>query len=349
MALRLLAAFGLSILLSACRTTSSATRPDAADTTGRPPGQTSSIAGYTEYYRLLRFNALDQIVLCYPTADPRHEADVVAVARDAQGRPTLVTRYFFGNPGTRGEWTSMRIEYNFYPSTGQLVERRTYHDPNGAPMEVRGAYGQEILFKAGQLTMRRLIDQNNKPIVNVRQVIRSLFKEERPGTIVQEWFFGNGKQYFGIGTDNPGQPFGDMPPEAYFRRFTVNAAGELVREEVWGIEKRAIEYPGGEIVRAYELNECGQPQNIAYLDEQGAMRPNRDGIVREKLRYDDFGRLVEWQAFGETGVPRARSDDGAAAIVFHYRPFDGVLVGVDRFDANGDPLPADTTTVGDGG
>lgn len=315
-------------------------RASSASDTARPAsGRVSTIPGYTEYYRLMRFNALDQIVLCYPTVDPKGEAAVYAVARDLNGRPVKITRTFFGNPETQKDWTTMNVEYNYYPSTAMLVERRTYHDPTGAPMEVRGAFGMEVLYKGGQLTMRRLIDINGKPIVDKKMVIRSLFREDRPSAMIQEWFFGNGKQYRGIGTDVPGQPFGELPPDAYFRRFEVDARGEVVREEAWDINKRPIAYPGGEIVRAYEHDECGMPKLVVYLDEKGRERPNADGIVRESMRYDDHGRPREWQAFGVTGMPHARSEDGAAAMIFRYRDFDGALVGVDLFDVNGEPIP----------
>jgi hypothetical protein len=344
MSLRHFPALVATVLIASCGGGTTATRTDG-DSTKTSTGRTSTIPGYTEFYRLVRFNALEQIVFCYPTSDPRGEGDVVGVARDAEGRPTMITRFFFGNPENRAEWTSMRIEYTYYPSTATMVERRTYLDPSGAPLEVRGAWGYELQYKKGdRLSMRRIIDQNGKPIINVRQVIRSLYKEERPGTIVQEWFFGNGKQYFGIGTDDPGRPFGDMPPEAYFRRYTVNERGDLVREEVWGIDKTAMPYSGGEMVRAYELNDCGQATQILYLDLNGRSRVNIDGIAREQLEYDDHGRLVKWQSFGETGVPHARSIDGAAAIVYRYREFDGVLVGIELFDANGDPIASPQAT-----
>jgi hypothetical protein len=337
-ALFLSLALTLPCFLTSCSGSAAAARAADADSTSRRAGRVTSIPGYSEYYRLMRFNGLDQIDFCYPTSDPVGEPLAFAVARDLNGRPTTITRFFFGNPENRAEWTTMRIEYTYYPSTAMLVERRTYHDPSGAPMEAFGAYGEEVLYKGGQLTMRRAIDANGKPIINVRMVVRSLFKEERPGTIVQEWFFGNGKQYFGIGTDKPGEPFADMPGDAYFRRYTVDTRGEVVREEVWGLEKRAIPYPGGELVRAYEVNECGQTTSVVYLDEEGNERPNSDGIERETMRYDDAGRIAEWQAFGITGVPKGRSVDSAAAMIFHYREFDGVLVGVDRFDEKGNPI-----------
>jgi hypothetical protein len=335
-----------SAIVASCGGSSTTTRTDAgADSVPAPAGRTSTIPGYTEYYRVMRYNGLDQIVFCYPTNDPKSEPDVYAVARDINGRPTTITRYFFGNPETRVEWTTMRIAYNYYPSTAQMVERRTYHDVAGGPIAVRGGYGVEVMYKGGQLTMRRLIDQNDKPVMNTPIVVRSFFKEERPGTIVQEWFFGNGKQYFGIGNDQPGTPFGDMPPPAYFRRYSVNARGDVVREEVWGIEKTAIPYPGGELVRAYELDECGMPIAITYLDESGRARPNADGIARETRRYDDFGRLTEWQAFNERGTPQARRDDGAAAMRLRYRAFDGVLIGIERFDEQGNVIATDTATA----
>lgn len=325
-------------MIAGCGGGASSTRERSVDTVATPL-RTSTIPGYTEYYRTMRYNAVGRIVFCNPTVDPRSEADVFAVSRDLAGRPTMVSRYFYGNIDTKTEWQTLRIDYTFYPSTATLVERRTYHDAVGAPKGVRGAHGQELLYKSDQITMRRLIDQAGKPLEGVRSVIRSLYREERPGTIVQEWFFGNGKQYRGIGTDEHGSPFADMPEGAYFRRFTVNVNGELVREEVWGIDKQAMPYPGGEIVRAYEHNDCGQITTIGYLDEQGRTRPNADGIAREALRHDAYGRVVEWRAFDESGAPRSRSEDSAAAIVFRYRDFDGVLLGIDRFDANGHALP----------
>lgn len=345
----LIAAFvTIAIALGACRSGAPGARDgEGADTSARARQRTSSIPGYTEFYRLMRYNAFGQIVLCYPTQDPKGEPDVFAVARDINGRPKTITRFFFGNHDTRSEWTTMQIAYTYYPSTAMLVERRTYHEGTGAPKQVRGAFGVEVLNKGGLLTMRRLIDKEGEPIVGVPIVVRSLFKEERPGTNIQEWFFGNGKQYRGQGTDDPGMPFGDMPQQAYFRRFTVSPRGEVVREEVWGLDKRAMPFPGGEIVRAYEQNHCGQTSQIAYLDEHGEVRSNDDGIVRETLQYDGSGRLVEWRAYGEGGSPHQRRSDSAAGLVFRYRDFDGVLVAIERYNAKGDTLaPLTSEAIG---
>jgi hypothetical protein len=302
-----------------------------------------SLDDYHEFYRLLRVNAIEGYVPCYPTSAPGSEPQVYGVRRDTLGRPVEISRFFFGNLDGREGWATMRIQYLANDSTGIQLQRRLYFGPGGIPLGVRGGVSEEVLSrKDGRLLLRRLIDTDGKLLSRVSYVTESIYRDSSKinGWLTQEWHFGNGRMHYGTGSDNPASSFAEMPAQgAYYRRYQVNDKGELIREELMGLERRPVPYPGGELVHAYELNDQGQPARMTFLDGSGHPMTDSSGIAAVTYRYDDHGRIVEWQAMGIDGQPVGRRPDGVAAIRWNYRPFDGVLLGSEEFDAKGNPLP----------
>jgi hypothetical protein len=304
------------------------------------PSHAQSLDDYREFYRLLRINATEQILPCYPATNPQSESRVIGVKRDSMGRVTEVTRFFFGNVDVSGDWSTMRIDYLKNDSTGIMLQRRRFYGPGGRPVGYRSATAEEVLFRNGRLLLRRLMDGDGNLLAHVNDITQSLFRDSSAmnGKVLQEWRYANGRQHYGTGSDGPLTWFAPIPEGAYYRNFSVDSHGELVREEVWSLERKRIPYPGGEMIRTYELNDCGQPVRVTYLSDEGKPMVDSAGVAYETMSYDDHGRLVDWKAFGAEGEPHGRGSDGVAAVRLTYRPFDGQLVREERFDAKGNAL-----------
>jgi hypothetical protein len=306
------------------------------------PLAAQSIHDYTEFYRLLRVNAREEVVLCYPTRSPESEPVVYTVRRDSLGRVTEATRFFFGNIDPHAAWTTMRITWQRNDSTKIQAQRRRYYSASGQRVPYGGGWGEDVISRTtGELLYRRLVDEWDEPMKDVPIVTMSMYHDS-VATIFQEWRFGNGKQVAGagIGADHPVSSFAPLPKEAYYRRYQVDSAGNLISEEALSFERQHLSFPRGEIIRHYELNECGLPVRIAYLDGDEHPMADSQGIAWEQLIYDDYGRVVEWHAFNLDGEPQGRGEDGAASIKLNYRTFDGVLLSQELFDAKGNPLPS---------
>lgn len=307
----------------------------AAFVASATPASAQALTDYTEFYRLLRLNALEEPVFCYPTTTPEAEPYAVGVLRDTLGRPVRITRFRFGNPDSRSEWTTMRIEYKRFDTIQMLVARRTFHSASGMPIMLDWASAEEVSYKKGQLVMRKLVDRNGKQVNDTVGVSRSFFRLFEPGTILQEWYYSSGKLHYGTGSDRALRPFAAMPPQTYYRKFKFDDNGNLTREEIMDFDRKSLPFPGGEIVRAYDLNECGLPSRVIFLDREGNPMHDREGVATMTFAYDNAGRLIEWRAFSLDGSPHARTSDGIAGIRFTYREFDGVLMSEERFDAKG--------------
>jgi hypothetical protein len=300
------------------------------------PASGQILGDYKEFYRTMHLDARERIVFCNPTTTPEREPAAIGVRRDSLGRPVEVMRFFFGNPEGKGDFQAIRFTYFRNDSTGVVRETRSYIGPGGFPTPIGAAYGEEVLFRRdGMPFLRRLVDIQGRELSDVPTVTSSRFHEEKPGVVVQEWFFGRGKQHYGTNTDGLLRRFGPVTEGAYFRRFTVDDNGFLEREELESLVKEPFAFPGGELVRVYENNDCGEPVSITYLDHDGRPMANRAGIARETFAYDEFGHLVEWRGYDVDGDPHGRQPDGAAAVVFKYRAHDGALLGQDRYDVKG--------------
>jgi hypothetical protein len=304
------------------------------------PLTAQSLGNYTEFYRLLRVNAREEVVLCYPVQSPESEPLVYAARRDSLGRVTEVTRFFFGNIDPHAEWTTMRIAYQRNDSTKIQAQRRRYFAASSQRVPYGGGWGEDIISRTtGELLYRRLVDEWDEPMKDVPVITMSMYHDS-VATIFQEWRFGNGKQVAGagVGADHPVTSFAPLPKETYFRRYQVDSAGNLIREEALSFERQHLSFPRGEIIRQYEVNDCGLPVRISYLDGNDHPMADSQGIASEQLIYDDYGRVVEWHAYNLDGNPQGRGEDGAATIKLNYRTFDGVLLGQELFDVQGKPI-----------
>ncbi|HVZ38461.1 MAG TPA: hypothetical protein VHI13_04235 [Candidatus Kapabacteria bacterium] len=290
-----------------------------------------SLNDYTEFYRLLRVDALEHLVLCNPATAPASEPFVIGIRRDTLGRPVQLTRFRFGNADTRSDWATMRISYTRYDSLNLIVERRTYFDGTGMAVQADWAFSEEVYRRPeGQLLQRKILDRMGKPANDSSGVHRALYRTVEPGVYAQEWYYSSGKAHFG---DNlPLRPFAGIGNTAYFRRFKTDAHGNLVREEISNIDRRPIPFPGGEYVRAYELNECGLPVKVSFLSTDGGNMSDSSGIASITYAYDTSGRMIEWHSFDLKGNPKGRRGDGVAGMRFTYRQFDGVLVKEEKLD-----------------
>lgn len=300
-----------------------------------------SLTDYTEFYRNLRLNAVEEFVFCYPTAHPEHEPSVVGVRRDTLGRPVEIAGFFFGNPDTRGDWTIIRIDYQVNPANGNVLQRRTFHGVGGVPITVGWSHGEEVLRRSGgELLLRRMIGTDLKVLAEVPTTTSTMYTARSPQEYMQEWFYGRGRQHVGVGFDGPMRPFGSLPDGAYFRHFQVDERGNLLAEALWDIQKQPIAFPGGEFIRLYTVNDCGQTVRVEYLDIARKTVATNEGIAAETFEYDNYGRVIHWRGFDADGAPAARRSDGAAEVRYEYRPHDGVLLGEQRFDVDGEPIAA---------
>lgn len=300
-----------------------------------------TINDYSEFYGLLTINAIEQIAPCYRVDAARSAPLAYGVRRDSLGRVTQITRFSFGNPDTKGgEWTTMRIGYTDYDTVNTIVQRRTFFNASGTPVTVGRAFAEEVINRksTGGLLLRKIVDRAGKPVNDDAGVSRAMFRSDEPGIILQEWYYSSGKLHYGAGSDGQFRPFAEMPLQAYYRRMKVDDLGHLLREEVWSFDKKPIPFPGGEMVRSYEVNDCGQPTRVTFLDLEGEPMADSSGIAAMTLEYDGMGRLVGWRSFDLAGDPKGRREDNVAGARYSYRAFDGMLLGQEMFDPKGNPV-----------
>ncbi len=283
-----------------------------------------------ELYRHFWFDANERIRFCAPIDSLGGEYEAYGVERDAGGRPTAVTRYFYGNADGRNGWATMRISYQ--ENGADEFQERTWYDPSGMPVAIGPIHAEQLLYKAGHLAFRRTVDEKGTLTNDTGGVSQSLFRQLGE-TIQQEFFFGVGKQHYGA--DLPWRVFGALPKGAYFRLYVADSSGALLREEIRNFQKHPIPFPGGEYARVYTPGACGLPERVDYLNVRGERSPNADGIAYETFVHDDHGRVVEWRAFDMSGQPKGRASDGAARLERSFRPFDGALIAEHRYDAEG--------------
>ncbi len=294
-----------------------------------------SLADFGEFYLSMRINGMERLVFCRPTEAPAKESEAFGVRRDTNGNPVEVMRFFFGNPHTRKGWTIMRITYLTSDSVGTILERRTFHTANGAPMEVGYAFGEEILYrKNGEIVRQRLLDRNDDLLGKVPIVSQSRFMYLESGLIEREWRFASGKMHWGTNGDGPMRPYGPIPEGGYFRRYKVDERGELLYEELRDFGKKPFRFAGGEFARAYELNDCGEAIRVRFLDPAGKPMTDSMGVAGLTYSYDDHGRLVEVVSIDAQGTPTEGSD-GIARVTRTFHTFDGSLVSEQAYDVQG--------------
>lgn len=300
------------------------------------PAGAQVFTDYTEFHRLMRINAAERIVFCYPSEAPDKEPLAYGVLRDSLGRPTQITRFMFGNPDSRSGWSTMRIHYIRFDTIRTELQRRTFYNASGMPITLGDVATEEVSSRiGGTVVMRKLLDRSGKPANNQAGVSRALFREQEPGVLLQEWYYSSGKLHFGTGSDNPLHPFAEMSPQTYYRRMTLDENGDLLREEIMDFDRRSLRFPGGEKVHVYELNDCGQPARISFLNTLNQPMEDSSGVASRTFQYDNAGRLVEWRAYGINGKPKGRREDGVAGIRYTIREFDGIVLREERFDEKG--------------
>ncbi|KXK53299.1 MAG: hypothetical protein IPM61_10035 [Chlorobi bacterium] len=310
-------------------------------------GIAQNFSQFTEFYRSVRVNGLEQLVFAHPSTDPARDPSAYGVQRDSLGRPTMVMRFFFGNPHTRGLWTYLRIIYISNPEAGTTLQRRTFHAPNNAPMQVAYAHGEEALHRAnGEIVRYAQLDREDRLLGKVPIVTACRYRYTAPNTLLQEWRFQSGKLHWVANNypDSTQRFFVPAPNGAYFRTLTLDGNGEVVQEQLQGINKRPFPYQPGIYAVRYLRDSLGQITSIQYLGNNGQLAADTSGIASINLEYDDWGREVAWKAFGIDGKPHGRRSDGIATIIRQYNDFDGTLASEERTDAAGAAItdaPAD--------
>ncbi len=301
-------------------------------------GSAQKFSEFTEFYRSVRVNGLEQLVFAHPSTDPLRDPSAYGVKRDSAGRPVMVMRFYFGNPHTRGLWTYMRIQYLTSSEAGTTLQRRTFHAPNNAPMQVGYAYGEEALFRAnGEIIRYAQLDREDNLLGKVPIVTACRYRYTGPTSVIQEWRFESGKLHW-VANNYPdsSQRFLEHAPDgAYFRTLTMDERGQVAQESLLGINKRPFAYQAGVYAVRYVRDTVGQITSLSYIGADGAPTADTSGISTIQFEYDDWGREVVWKAFGLDEKPHGRSSDGAARIVRQYSSFDGSLEKEEIYNAEG--------------
>lgn len=261
------------------------------------------------------------------------------VSFDSLGRPEQVNRMFFRNLDSRAEWTIMKFRYDTLPS-GAVLTRRTWHNPSGFPLKLGIAHGEDVIHDSvGKLLLITAIDSEAQRVERVNAVTKMTFRPEPDGSYMQGWRYSNNKQFSGSEEDRWGTQFAPLDEDAWFRFFTTDERGFLIEERPADLAQKPVSFPGGEMVRRYERNECGQPITVRFFDLEGNPMADASGVARIEYEYDNALRLVSWSAYDMNGKPAGReAKDNAARMVREYRQFDGVLLREVLYDASGEEI-----------
>ena len=288
------------------------------------------------YFLYFTFNAERAPKFCLPVDSATGISRCYGVDYDSLGRPTQVTQLFFGNFNSRAEWTIMKFRYDTLPS-GSIAVSRTWHDPGGMPLQIGVAYGEVALYNPlGNLIMYTLTDKEGNRVEQVNAVTRSMFRKKGENRFMQEWRYSNNKQFNGSESDHWNSQFSSLDKRAWFRIFEINEQGFVLEEEVLDLAQRPIAFQGGEEIRQYRRNECGQILSVSFITRDQTPMTNSSGVARIDYQYDAAGRMVEWIATDLGGDPKGREEfAGAARMSRMYRSFDGYLLQEHFFDAEG--------------
>jgi len=292
------------------------------------------------YYRSYRLDAFDRFIFCDTLKVPEEDVEAVGVARDSLGRIIRLTRYWYGNIDTKAPWAMMEIVHTGgADSGGRRAETRSYQLVNGRPIAIDKIASVVLRYRSdGSLLSRTNFDLQRKPVDGPYYIGGTAMQPVDSASYVQEWFVSTGKQQRGYQSDPPLGPFGELPYDAWFRRITVNRQGWLLREEVMGIDKQVIPYPGGEMGRRYEHDDCGRVLRIRLVTRDDEAMGDTAGVAAIEYEYDSAGRVTLWRTLDTSGNLHARGADRTAEIRYSYHPFSGHITRVVRINEAGETI-----------
>lgn len=306
------------------------------------PG-TLSAQGQPAWYLHFSMNAERRPVFCgeLDSAERPTHPRAYEVFFDSLGRPTQVNRMFFRNLDSRADWTIMKFRYDTLPS-GSILTRRTWHNPSGFPVQLGIAHGEDVIHdSAGKLLLITAINSEAQRVERVNAVTKMTFRAEPDGSYMQGWRYSNNKQFSGSEEDMWNSQFTQLDTEAWFRFYSTDERGFLLEERPVDLAQKPVPFPGGEMVRRYERNECGQPVTVRFFDLDGNPMTDDSGVARIEYEYDSNLRLVSWSSYGLDDNPVGReAENNAARMVREYRQFDGVLLREVFYDAAGEEVMA---------
>lgn len=271
------------------------------------------------------------------TAAPR----AYGVHYDSLGRPVTIYRLFFGNIDSRSAWSIMRFAYDSTEGGG-VVMTRSWHAPNGTPVQIGVAFGERVLYdSSGTIRAIAYLNADRDRVDRVNAVTAQLFRRDDRGNILQEWRYSNNKQFNGAEPDYWNTQATPVSEDAYFRVMRLNEEGFILHEHPLSLSLKPIPYPNGVGVISTVRDECGNPTSVEFQSVEGAAMTDRNGLFRTLFEYNDRHQLVRWHTLGLDLEPVALPN-GAASGVREYREFDGKLLGETLFDLEGKPLEEDS-------
>ena len=306
---------------------------------GNLGAQSVKTLGATRFFGYYGLDGSRRTRLCLEVDSADALARSFGVRYDSAGRPEAIYRLFFGNLDSRAEWTIMRLEYS-ETASGGLITSRTWHAPNGTPLQIGVAHGEQVLYdSSGTLRMIMLTDIEGNRVERVNAVTAQIFRPHPEGGLIQEWRYANNKQFNGAEPDIWQTQTGPVSEETYFRHLTFNELGDVRTERPLALTMEQLTFPDGSEVRYYERNECGMPTLVEHRRLDGTVMENRQGVARIRFEYNDRGAMVRWSAFDSDDEP-AEMMGRAVTGVREYRDFDGKLIGEKLFDRDGAPVTA---------
>lgn len=260
------------------------------------------------------------------------------VAYDSLGRVSTIYRLYFGNLDSRADWTIMRFSYHETPSGG-LITSRSWHAPNGIPIVIGVAHGEQTLHDStGTLRMIVQTDADGDRVERVNAVTSQIYRRAPDGGLLEEWRYSNNKQFHGAEPDYWNTQTGPLNEDAYFRHLRFNERGDVETEYPMALTMTPIPFADGAETRHYHRNECGLPMVIENRRHDGSPMENRQGVAVIRFEYNEEGQMTRWSAFDLDGEPAPMLGD-AVSGEREYRPFDGKLVRESLFDRDGEIVP----------
>ncbi len=257
------------------------------------------------------------------------------VSYDSLGRPTTIYRLYFGNLDSRADWTIMRFSYQ-ETSSGGLITSRTWHAPNGTPVIIGVAYGEQTLHDStGMLRMIVQVDADGNRVERVNAVTAQIFRLAPDGGILQEWRYSNNKQFHGGESDYWNMQTGPLSEDAYFRHLVIDERGDVTSEYPMALTMTPIPFSDGSEVRFYTRNKCGMPTLVEHRRHDSSLMENRQGVARIRFEYNEEGQMTRWSSYDLEDEPTPMRGD-AVSGVREYRPFDGKFVRESLYNRDGE-------------
>ena len=314
---------------------------------------TAEVAAKEAFYRHCTFDAERRAHLCDRLDSATGAPRLYGVIADSLGRPTVITRYFFGNLDSRQSWTIMRFRYEERTDGGTAVIR-SFHNPSGLPTPIGYGFAEHILYGPdGRLQAITLLDHDGERPRRINAVTQALFNRTIPPGLnfgestesaerrlmLQEWRYANNKQYSGREADPWDEQMAPLDEMAWFRLIELDKHGFVLHERPLSLAMKPVLFPDGVPVKTYDRDECGRPLAVHHRDSNGLAVRDRYGIARLVFSYDTLGRTSGWASFDEAGDPVAHpARNGAVRGELRYREFDGKLVEQIGFDTDGNPV-----------